>query len=251
MCCFSGPVEDVSGTRIFARLDGQRQALVYQMQFSATADLAMVLPLPTPAGSAEDALEFVDLSGYEDLFDDLWSGFPQPRSLSRGRGPNSDSFGELEVVQVGSFEASFVPTLADFERLDARFRLDAGVWDALPQYADWGFAVFKLRSQDHSVHPMALWFPTRQPEAVFFPTVHIHDGGVHARARFDHTLYCQLPPQRHGGTGFAGTWQESDDVARGFVDTERAAGLVAGGDHVYLRTLRGSLENRDTLVELA
>lgn len=38
-----------------------------------------------------------------------------------------------------------MPALKDFDRLDARFRMPSGVWDALPGYADWGFCVFKLR----------------------------------------------------------------------------------------------------------
>jgi len=51
----------------------------------------------------------------------------------------------LKVEQVGSFEASFVPTLADFQRLDPRFRLPDTVWQQLGRYAKYGFAIFQLK----------------------------------------------------------------------------------------------------------
>lgn len=52
--------------------------------------------------------------------------------------------------------------------------------------------VFKLaKGKDQEVHPMAFRFPTRMPETLFFPTVHVHDGEYHETAAFDHTLYCQ------------------------------------------------------------
>src|ERR1700689_2215245 len=50
MCCFSGPVQDVSNTKIFARATHGAQLLAYQMTFSTTTDLAMILPLPVPKG---------------------------------------------------------------------------------------------------------------------------------------------------------------------------------------------------------
>jgi hypothetical protein len=55
------------------------------------------------------------------------------------------------------FEASFVPCVRDFARLDDRFWLPSAVWDALPAYADWGFAVFKLNKQAtlRKVHPFS------------------------------------------------------------------------------------------------
>src|SRR5689334_19971135 len=79
MCCFSGKVE-VSGTNIFARAskDG-RQFLVYSMQFASADDVAMILPIPTPKDSAEDAVKFINLEKYESFFDDLLKGFPPPR----------------------------------------------------------------------------------------------------------------------------------------------------------------------------
>src|SRR5690349_17102183 len=155
MCCFSRPVQSVSATNIFARsAEGGQQYLVYSMTLRAKEELAMVLPLPVKAGSGEKAVSFIDLKGYPDFFTDLQKGFPEPltsRTLSNSRALGAPPDAKLEVVAVGSFEASFVPTAADFSRLDERFRLPAGTWEKLPAYRGHGFAVFKLKSGEAKV----------------------------------------------------------------------------------------------------
>jgi hypothetical protein len=74
---------------------------------------------------------------------------------------------------------------------DAVRFIDMSSWPKF--FAEWGYAVVKLGplAQLTGIHPMALEFPRRDPERVFFPTVHVHDGEVHPRAKFDHQLYCQ------------------------------------------------------------
>src|SRR5436190_11979189 len=136
MCCFSQPVESVSHPRIFARSATEgRQFLAYEMQLAAKSDLAMILPLPVPPKSPEDSVKFINLKEYPGFFSDLKEGFPEPPT--RGV-PKADDKGPvakgLAVIEVGEFEASFVPTVADFSRLDERFRLPAAAWDALPGY---------------------------------------------------------------------------------------------------------------------
>jgi hypothetical protein len=162
--------------------------------------------------------------------------------------PPAAAGAKLEVVQVGSFEASFVPTVNDFSRLDERFRLPANTWAQLPGYSDHGFAVFKLKSGNAKVHPMAFSFPRRDPNALFFPTVHIHDGKVHPKADFDHALYCQpsanAQPEIHG-------WEESYANACRFMQVDKAKGLILADQHCYRKELRGRLPNRDTLVGMA
>src|SRR5262245_57485622 len=146
MCCFSRAVRSVSNTNIFARSGlGRQQYLVYSMTLDAKEDLAMVLPLPTAPNTGEEAVQFIDLHDYADFFKDLRAGFPEPQELRLTPVPRALAPAALKVVSVGNFEASFVPTLADFDRLDPRFRLPKGVWDKLPQYRAYGFAVFKLK----------------------------------------------------------------------------------------------------------
>lgn len=252
MCCFSGPVEKVADTKIFARgTDNGRQYVVYEMKFESKAEVAMILPLPVAPKSLEHDVRFIDLSEYSDFFQDMERGFPRPdfktRSLPRAAaGGFGDSPPKLAVVEVGEFEASFVPTVNDFNRLDERFRLSTDTWEkSLPQYRDWGFAVFKLKPGHRKVHPMAFNFPRRKRDQTFFPTVHIHDGEVHDVAEFDHVLYLQL--LENPRSIFIG-WDESSRPAEGFMRIEKAKSVVAGRTHVYRRELRGKFKNRDVLV---
>ena len=250
MCCFSGSVESVTNTRIFARaVDGGRQLLVYAMHVSARNDLAMILPLPVPAGAAEDAVRFIDLEGYKEFFEDMLKGFPEP--VSRGGWlPKAESVpaaakAPLAVVDVGDFEASFVPTVKDFSRLDARFRLPEQTWDALPAYKAYGFAVFKLKKDVSRPHPMAFEFPRADAKRIFFPTVHIHDGKVHDEAMFDHVLYCQ---KREGERLSLPDWRESDLPAANFMQVQKTQGLVVGPAHCYQKKIVGKRKNEDILV---
>jgi hypothetical protein len=207
------------------------------MALAALDDLAMILPLPTPPNAPEDSVRFVNLERYPYFFDDLEKGFPKPPPAESASTHDLldvlvSASRPLPVHDVGRFEASFVPTMADFGRLDTRFRLPETTWEQLPLYKDWGFAVFKLKGQelemrleilsyfDESIrgpmargllaselmyrhkslqlkryHPMGFEFPRREPGLLYFPTVHIHDSQVHPRAYFDHHLYCQPDPE--------------------------------------------------------
>jgi hypothetical protein len=252
MCCFSRQVISVSSTNIFARAaDHDRQLLVYGMTISAKDDLAMILPLPirTPAGERD--VEFIDLKGYPGFFTDLERGFPSgggggggPVAASASAATRTD---KLAVVAVGNFEASFVPTLKDFFRLDERFRLPPNTWEKLPDYKTYGFAVFKLKPGERTIHPMAFSFPRRDPATLFFPTVHIHDGKVHPKAAFDHALFCQPTPEQRPRTQ---DWRESYTHPTGFMRVEKTKGIILADQHCYKRELRGPLPNQDTFLEM-
>ena len=253
MCCFSQPVETVSGTNIFARgTAGGRQLLVYGMTLAARGDLAMVLPIPVPPSSPDDAVRFIDLEGYPRFFDDMRSGFPMLFAFAAA-GPSRERPAAvpkmLIVHDVGAFEASFVPTIADFERIDPRFRLPAQTWDALPGYRDFGFAVFKLKGLTRNagaktMHPMAFDFPRRDARALFFPTVHVHDGQVHATAKFDHSLFCQADDAIEARLA---TWERSSGPASTFMHGD-SAGIVDGNAYCFRSFVVGDAPNRDTIV---
>ena len=269
MCLFSGHVGKVWSTSIFARpLVGGRQLLVYGMSLEVADDVAMILPVPVPANSPDDAVTFVDLSTRPAFFEDLAALFPRmepQEARSVGRGVFAGETPKLVVHDVGDFEASFVPSPHDFDRLDARFRLSGDVFEALPEYADWGFCVFKLRrapgsrgsglldlfkskgakaarGKPRTVHPMAFELPRRDTSALFFPTVHVHDGEVHPTAAFDHALYCQteraLEPFMQ--------WERSETRGAGL--PAEAQRWVDPGAFLYRRELVGEHPNRDTLV---
>jgi len=246
MCCFSSNVK-VNDTRIFARPgEAGHQYLVYAMSLESEEEGAMVLPLPVPPRTPEDGVKFINLEGYKGFFDDLKKAFPRPRTgNATGSSKAETSAAPLVVQQVGAYEASFVPTVKDFDRLDQRFRLPTGTWEKLEAYADHGFAVFKLKSGKQDVHPMAFSFPNREPRTLFFPTVHIHDGEVHAKAHFDHTLYCQP-----GSLSLRGLlhWRESPAPVSKTSDIAKSRGTLDGERHLYTKGIEGKLKNEDTVL---
>jgi hypothetical protein len=246
MCCFSRPVDLVRGTHIFARYAKEgRQYLVYSMIMAAKEDLAMILPIPVPKNSKEDAVRFINLEKYTDFFKDMDAGFPKPASGRYTLGSKAEEPDKkLKLVDVGSYEASFVPTIKDFDRLDERFRLPSAVWEKLPGYMDFGFVVFKLKKGESNVHPMAFEFPRANPRKLFFPTVHIHDGKVHPQAGFDHALYCQVSLDEN----LEFRWRESPQPAGMFMKIPKAQGLLDPNGHCYLQELKGKLKNADIYV---
>jgi len=233
------PRVHVANTSIFARRVNEReQGLVYSLQLSVAGEVAMILPLPVLPGLGDDAVTFVNLEKHPDFFSDMLQLFfpPQP-TRAQAKSGTLIAFGlpTLKVHEVGSFEASFVPTPRDFGRLDERFRLPAGIWDAVGGYDDFGFAVFRLKpGKKKQIHPMALRFTTRDSGRLFFPTVHVHDGHVHPTAGFDHTLYYQTTATPPG------------DMPSPLTPARDYEGLVAPAQPVYRRQLRGRLPNRDT-----
>jgi hypothetical protein len=215
---FSGSVRLIENTRIFARHSGtQKQFLVYSMAYTIGQEMAIILPLPVGSHDEDTAVRFISLSNYPGFFNDMFEGFPTlPIGFSTGTKwtITLSRSSTLKVRKVGAYDASFVPTLHDFDRLDSRFKLPNQVWDRLPEYKDYGFAVFKLRVPTNrnwkinlaklnpfsrspesfpvlkqEAHPMAFEFITRLRDTLFFPTVHVHDGLVHKQADFDHILY--------------------------------------------------------------
>lgn len=262
MCCFSGPVRMVENTRIFGRLTGRgTQMLVYSMAYSSADPVAMILPLPVQPPATEPSIRFLNLQSYPLFFHDLEAAFPYllPRPRSGGAPGGAPSRVTLAVQEVGDFVASFVPRLADFDRLDKRFRLPLSVLDQVPDYHDYGFAVFQLRQTraGSTVHPMALEFVTRLRETVFFPTVHVHDGKVHPFEEFHHALYVQDPRLASSGSaGFAYARDpkvplvQSVQALGARVDVRRSQRVVQPNEPGYRLLLRGELPNKDTLIRM-
>jgi hypothetical protein len=219
------------------------------MSINADKDLAMILPLPVKQPAGEKGVRFIDVKDYPGFFTDLDAGFPMPvpEFASGSRSVTRLSGRPLEVQQVGNFEASFVPGVNDFSRLDERFRLPEGTWTELPGYQNYGFAVFKLKPGATKIHPMALSFINSDPRTLFFPTVHIHDGKVHSTAKFDHSLYCQPSKERRPEVLH---WRESSGHPRSFMKVEKAKDIVLADQHCYKKEMRGSFKNQDVVLEM-
>jgi hypothetical protein len=216
------------------------------MSIDAATELAMILPMPVKQPAGEKDVTFIDLKGYPDFFKDMDQGFPvrdEAWAGARTRGVTlSAASRKLEVQQVGDFEASFVPAVNDFSRLDERFRLPEGTWKDLPAYKDYGFAVFKLKPGAMRVHPMAFSFQRQDPHKLFFPTVHIHDGAVHPTAHFDHALYCQ--PSEEGRPEVM-AWRESSGFPRSFMKPDKTRQIVLSDQHCYKKEMREEFANAD------
>lgn len=245
MCMFSKPVKLVNNTKIFARRgESNSQFLAYAMDYEAQTELAMILPLPTPVNSSEDSVRFIDLSLCPKFFEELQSCFPTLNEWIASLRFQSSSIEPqpIKIHEVGSFVASFVPTISDFERLDPRFRLDKTIWQSLPIYIDYGFAVFKLKAGAKTIHPIAFEFPTRD-QSLFLPTVHVHNEAVPAYAKFDHSFYIQSSIKQP-------QFQMSDDRAGKFIDSKMQGiwGLVRPDMHIQKQNLKGKQLNQDKIL---
>jgi hypothetical protein len=251
VCCFSvatplsfvgrlfAPRLHVSKTNLFARMVAPgRQALAYGMDLDSAREIAMILPVPVVPNAGDDALKFVSLEQDPRMFDELALLFAPPVTRSKGGLLRSASIRQTLVVHdVGAFVASYVPSRADFDRLDPRFRMPSVLFDAVPAYADYGFAVFQLKPGKVTVHPMAMTFPTRAADQLFFPTVHVHDGRFHAVAKFDHALYYQRAGAAERGDEAA--WMKPQKSYAALVDVEQP---------MARRTLHAKLPNADVWI---
>ena len=255
MCIFTQPVLSVNNTQIFARLSGNgTQFLAYQMIYESNDQNAMILPIPVKQPAKDNYLSFIDLEEYDNFFDELAEGFPYTRPISIGCSAASiASKSALKIFEVGNYIASFVPSLADFDRLDTKFKLPNEIWERIPAYENFGFAVFQLAAGSLKPHPMAFEFQTENDE-LFFPTIHIHDGEIHKLEKFDHALYMQ-----HAGLDSIAYGYQNSDVedrstglvrskhkASQFSDVDRAAGLLDGNLLLHRKIVRGKFPNVDT-----
>jgi len=82
----------------------------------------------------------------------------------------------------------------------------------------------------------------------FSPPVHIHDGTVHPKADFDHTLYCQPHHDHHlcAWPHLAGVGWACQRIHAGGQDK----GVIEADQHCYQRQLHGQLPNRDTILKI-
>lgn len=191
MCIITGDTKSVTNTRILvgATADG-RQLTVYSNQVQL-ADGAVAMILPVPKG--RDGVQFVDLSAYDDLFDDLDAFFPKPQqNYSFGMMTNSLQAQNLPVFQVGSYKCSFAPCIDDLGRLRFDvFQLPGNIRALLEKSysATFGYVVCIL-DRDAKFHPFGyihslystrlLWVPTRHQHGTQYEEIFSH---------WDHEIY--------------------------------------------------------------
>lgn len=197
MCIMASPVQSVTDTKIFVgRDDGSsRQLTVYEMSVQLQGltgkGNAMILPVPVSTAGAS-SIELHDLSSAPDFFKpfvDVFAERSRGFSMNKSRGMDD----ALEVVRVGNYDVSVVPSVNDVKRLNtAVFDVSADTERTLSaEYAlGFAFVVAQLRASG-DFHPLAYTHP--YANALFVPTRHEHGrvGAEDDLPKWDHQIFYQ------------------------------------------------------------
>lgn len=189
MCIISGPIKDVSSTKIFVlpNVDFSRQMTVYSNSVDSPGNNLMILPVPN-----SHTIRFHELD-YEDLFQDLMNsvyknsfGVEASASLSRGF---------LQVFVNGSYYVSVAHSVEELFQLDtAVFRLTDDLYNFFRHFYDegFGFVCCVLRPGIRNYEPLC-YSHDINGDRLFVPTRHYHvetDGSVDTvKADWDHLIF--------------------------------------------------------------
>ncbi len=197
MCIITSTVNSVSGTQIYVSSDEtyRRQITVYSNKVDTPVENAMILAVPNPS-----TVKFLNFKHYTSLFEDLASCFKYPFATRSLMASLRSSAGTLPVYSVGSYNASILQTLEDFERLNQEvFDLAPGLVEFLERKyrgSGLGFIVCQLKSGNHTYHPFAYTHAQHPNGRLFVPTMHFHQhsysGGqpdTDYEAEWEHTIY--------------------------------------------------------------
>jgi len=205
MCVFSGPVRNVSNTRIFVtELKSGDQFTVYQnaVAFAANSKrVAMILPFPNPNGTITAYSQIMwNMSEYKNFFKHCNDLFPMPvtkgissRSTARSK---SSVLEPLPIFQCGAYEYSVVSNFDEFSALNfAQFNLEPksiSLLTLLKRYygTGYGFLVC-IYTQEGEIPPIAFIHPKLPNGKLFVPTMHDHHGNEtsNALANWSHEIY--------------------------------------------------------------
>ncbi len=200
MCIILTHVESVSNTQIYisSSKDRTRQIVIYTNKVDSPLENAMILPVPNPL-----SVELLNFSHYKDIFedcnkcfrflDDSYNDSHNTRALYASA--SLPSRPPLPVYTVGSYQASIVPSFADFDRLNLKIlRVNPEVFKLLKDTYDssFGFIVCQLRTGSHQYHPFAYTHDIHSSRLLFTPTLHYHLGESSVTADWDHIIYSPM-----------------------------------------------------------
>jgi hypothetical protein len=181
MCLISTEIESVTNTKILVapNHNNTRQLTVYANYVNNISESnAMVLPVPLP-----QTLQFINLSGYKDLFEDCAKCFYNPnKSLNYSNSLSTNSSNSkddkpLQVFNIGSYQVSVAMNLEQIEHVDSKvFILSPGLKQTLQRFyyqEYWGFIICKLNSGHESYHPIAYSHQIIDSK-IYIPTRHYH-----------------------------------------------------------------------------
>lgn len=198
---FTRKVKQVSSTKIFVShvkvkdMKEVKQLTIYENYVDSINDNVMILPYPN---QNDDKVAFISLKENSKIFKDMKKCFPKPTKLilkSRERGDGlygSMRSKSLEVIEVGSYQASVAKTADDLDNLDESVftNLDSKVLKSIKKkYSKgFGFVICKFKKGGGKKHPIA--YLTHGQDELFVPLVHVHNGeGVKEYEEFDHIIY--------------------------------------------------------------
>jgi hypothetical protein len=181
MCLISTEIQKVSKTNILVapNFDKTRQLTIYSNFVNNISDSnAMVLPVPLP-----NSIQFIDLSGYQNLFEDCAGCFYETSKSQRSYGKlTNSSFNTrdekpLEVFNVGSYKVSLAKSLEEINRVDTKiFKLSDGLKQTLEIFyyqSYWGFIICKLAKGEELYHPFGYSHDIIDNK-IYIPTRHYH-----------------------------------------------------------------------------
>lgn len=173
---------EVSATNIFVAPNEskERQIVVYSNNVDTRFEKnLMVLAVPNP-----ETVDFVDLSDYQELFEDVKKYFKRhkiaTRSVNMSYNGMSKSFSatnSLHIHEVGNFLASICKNINDLKKIDAKTfgKINDDALEFMKsKYSDtgYGFVVCKLKKGNYNYHPFA--YTHKISNGLFIPTMHYH-----------------------------------------------------------------------------
>lgn len=244
MPVFSQRPNGIADLTLFGCTREGRQSLAVSLRISAATDLALIVPVPVTPGATETDVRLLSTDGSQSLFDSLASGFvgsaerPHRQDAEEADAPRTVRYAAAQAMR-----AYYVPSIADFDQVGPHLRFPEAALASRPEYASYGFYVFELPAgQDVRIVPMAFDFPTRHPEAVYFPTWYGDPTWMPEEGHRDITVYTQFG-ERLG-------WQETRETATRFVNAGASRGLIAPDRTVQRKILFGDGNNEDLLAAL-
>lgn len=199
MCIILTHVESVSNTQIYVSSSKKRtrQLTVYSNQVETHVKNAMILPVPNPL-----SVKLLNFSHYTNIFEDCRECFHyDDGSMKNGRlyrsslSASAEHRPPLPVYTVGSYQASIVPSIDDFDRVNTQIlRVNPEVFKLLKDTYDpsFGFLICQLREGSHHYHPFAYTHLIHKSKLLFVPTLHYHLGEKNVTSDWDHTIYSPM-----------------------------------------------------------
>ncbi len=257
MCIFRSSVVNVAKTNIFVAAcdDSTRQITVYQNVVKSTKENAMILPVPL-TGSADD-IELLDLKAEKDFFKDMYNLFPLEESEAEDDRPKAKAKGKgkamLPVYKVGDYDVTIVPDTDSFNQVDDdAFTLNKRIVGMLMYLYPENFAFLVCKfggdSKEKHMHPLGYIHDRVDGANLFVPTVHIHDGEMHAEEHFDHRIYSFNTSMDNKADAGDETLQKMYDTYTFLqrLDVQSHADL----NNLYLYEIEGSHENKDIRMQV-